>query len=372
MAEIVMEWRSRSLSYGKLLSDSFLAYWPILAMSCFALSVNAMVFAIYPQQAFVPFASILKSFMLISLPFGLTLCVLARTFELYVHVKPKYPITALWHNLRAAFTNPSYLINGIPLLLALLLFSKASLEFKPEIPLITGFRWDETFAQLDRTLHFGIDPFRLVNFIMGYPLITYLAGLTYSLWIMIISGIWVWVVFRRKPELIHTRFAVAFILTWWTGGTLLALIFSSVGPAFYSKLGLSSPDPFVDLMAGLRQLNTQLPVWALVTQDNLWAGHLGKVQPLGISAFPSMHNASAALFFLMFRQVSKGWGRFFLGYAILIFLTSIHLGWHYAIDGYAGMIVAALCWNLAAPIARYIHNQPAMKRLQEGLAALQP
>ncbi len=372
MSELVLEWRSRSFGLTKLLSDSFLAYWPVLAMSCCALMLNFAIFAFYTQQAFVPFSSIVKSFLMISLPFGLALSVFARTFELFVHDKPKHPIKSLCVDLIKASTNPSYLINGIPLLFALLLFSKASLEFKPEIPLINGFRWDETFAHFDRMIHFGVDPFRLVNVVMGYPLITYIAGLTYSLWIMIISGIWVWVVFRRKPELLHTRFVVAFIMTWWTGGTLLALIFSSVGPAFYGKLGLSSADPFVDLLSGLQELNTHLPVWALRTQDNLWSGYLGKIQPLGISAFPSMHNSSAALFFLMFRRISKGWGRFFLGYAILIFLTSIHLGWHYAIDGYAGMLIAFVCWKMAAPVAQYIHNQPAMKRLQEGLAALQP
>jgi hypothetical protein len=33
-------------------------------------------------------------------------------------------------------------------------------------------------------------------------------------------------------------------------------------------------------------------------------------------------------------------------FAVLILLGSVHLGWHYAVDGYAGALGAALLWHL--------------------------
>ncbi|MDN3720602.1 phosphatase PAP2 family protein [Roseibium salinum] len=39
-------------------------------------------------------------------------------------------------------------------------------------------------------------------------------------------------------------------------------------------------------------------------------------------------------------------------YAIMIFIGSIVLGWHYAVDGIAGFVLALLAWAAARPIAR--------------------
>jgi membrane-associated phospholipid phosphatase len=48
----------------------------------------------------------------------------------------------------------------------------------------------------------------------------------------------------------------------------------------------------------------------------------------------------------------------------------VHLGWHYAVDGYAGLALAAACWWLAGFVARWHHTWPATQRLNESLAAL--
>lgn len=85
---------------------------------------------------------------------------------------------------------------------------------------------------------------------------------------------------------------------------------------------------------------------------------------------PSMHNASAALFALAFFQVNRKIGWFFTVYAAVILVGSVHLGWHYAIDGYAGIAIAALSWWLAGHLARWFASRPATRRFNDGLAAL--
>ena len=87
--------------------------------------------------------------------------------------------------------------------------------------------------------------------------------------------------------------------SWWIGGGLLALYFSSAGPCYYGLIGLPtilSPSRWPISTAS----TTRLPIWALDTQQLLWDGYTGKLpRALGISAFPSMHNAMAMIFVLV-------------------------------------------------------------------------
>ena len=43
-------------------------------------------------------------------------------------------------------------------------------------------------------------------------------------------------------------------------------------------------------------------------------------------------------------------------FTFLIFLGSIHLGWHYAIDGYFGAALAVVCWWLTGRLIDW-HRQ---------------
>ena len=40
-------------------------------------------------------------------------------------------------------------------------------------------------------------------------------------------------------------------------------------------------------------------------------------------------------------------------HAALIFLGSIHLGWHYAVDGYLAFALAYAVWRAMEPVARW-------------------
>lgn len=123
-------------------------------------------------------------------------------------------------------------------------------------------------------------------------------------------------------------------------------------------------------MAYLRDVDLRLPIWSLDTQQLLWDGYMGKTAPIGISAFPSMHNASTLLFALAAWPRSRGLGVAFAIYTAIILVESVHLGWHYAVDGYGGLALAACCWWLAGFAARWHHRRPGHDRLNEGLALL--
>jgi membrane-associated phospholipid phosphatase len=68
----------------------------------------------------------------------------------------------------------------------------------------------------------------------------------------------------------------------------------------------------------------------------------------GISAMPSMHVATAVLFFLCARGAGIAWLSWATGiFAVMIQIGSVLLAWHYAVDGYAGALLALGCWWLA-------------------------
>ena len=59
---------------------------------------------------------------------------------------------------------------------------------------------------------------------------------------------------------------------------------------------------------------------------------------------PSMHNAQAALFAVFAYSLNRRFGHAMLAYAALVFVGSIHLAWHYAVDGIAGIAGALAIW----------------------------
>ena len=66
---------------------------------------------------------------------------------------------------------------------------------------------------------------------------------------------------------------------------------------------------------------------------------------MGISAMPSLHNAIAVLYALIAFRIGKAIGIFMSLYAAIIFVGSVHLGWHYAVDGIIAAIAMYAIWK---------------------------
>jgi membrane-associated phospholipid phosphatase len=105
-------------------------------------------------------------------------------------------------------------------------------------------------------------------------------------------------------------------------------------------------------MANLHAIDATTPLTALWAQNVLWQSYIdpGAAQVEGISAMPSMHVAMATLMALIAFRVNRRLGWAYTVYAGLIFLGSIHLGWHYALDGYVGALGTIGIWYLAGRI----------------------
>lgn len=270
---------------------------------------------------------------------------------------PGSPIRAVAAELWSLVSDRRRLQMGLPMLGIMVVFKYVYMSFKVNIPLIQPFSWDPYFAELDKVVHGGIDPWRWVDplFSLHDGLVSALA-VNYAMWFFFMWVTFGYFAFATVSDWHRTRFLLAFFLTWIIGGSLLAIVFSSAGPAFYSDLGLT-PDPYGPLMEKLTAIHAVTHLPALDLQRLLWEGYASGGRHLGISAMPSMHNAIALLLVLATWNINRAAGIVLLAHATLVYIGSFYLAWHYAIDAYLGWVVAILMWWAAKPVSRWWHSR---------------
>ena len=292
-----------------------------------------------------------------------------RFYHIARYAKPERPIPAMVKDIKYFLVSKSRMANGLPMVMIMMVFMYVFANLKAAIPVLNPLSWDIYFSHLDEVLHFGTQPWIWLQPLLGYAPITFLININYNLWFLVTWMMWVHFAFADRPSELRTRFFLSFFAMWIFIGGVLAIWFSSGGPCFYGRLGFT-PDPYADLMAYLRGVNDVVPIWALPVQDELWQGYVdSSVIVRGISAMPSMHNGSALLFVLAGYQVSRFAGRILTAHAILIFIGSIHLGWHYAVDSYLAWALTLVIWFAVAPVSRWWHGTAAQGDFDHMLAA---
>jgi len=113
-------------------------------------------------------------------------------------------------------------------------------------------------------------------------------------------------------------------------------------------------------MAYLRGVDAQYPLMFLDVQDKLLSWYRDSTATLGagIAAMPSMHVAQAVLFALAMRRKHPVVAGFFALFAVVILLGSVHLAYHYAVDGYVAIAMTVAIWGLAGLILSRLANRP--------------
>lgn len=285
--------------------------------------------------------------LIVMVPF-MAVCLLAlRGVIILVAERPERPLTQLARELRDSLATPQRLAHATPVLLAMLVFGGTFTTIKASIPAMLPFSWDQGFDELDRWLHGGAAPWELLQPVLGTPAVTYAVNWVYNLWFLTFNLVWIWQAFRQGDDRLRLQFFLSLILGWILLGSVLATLLASAGPCYFGRVtGL--PDPYEPLMEYLRHVDDSYAVWALDAQETLWRNYAkgGVIVGSGISAMPSMHVAIATLMALVSWRVRRWLGVVMSAYAVGIMIGSVHLGWHYAVDGYlgaAGMI--AIWWG---------------------------
>lgn len=227
--------------------------------------------------------------------------------------------------------------------------------YRQAMTMVKPFTYDPPFMELDRWLHFGRHPWELLQPLLGHPAVTVLIdrGYVYG-WFSLLWATTIWqTVHGREP--IRLQYLLSFAASWILLGTVAAIALSSAGPVYFGRVtGLA--DPYAPLMAYLTSVDAETPLWALANQERLWETYRSWG---GITAMPSMHLTITTVAALAAVRTHR-WLAVVVGPLwLLMLLGSVHLGWHYAIDSYAGIVAAVMIWYGTGRFARrWIDRQP--------------
>ncbi len=222
-------------------------------------------------------------------------------------------------------------------------------QWKNAIPALDGFHWDPQLARLDRRL-LGDDAWHVLQPVLGHPPVTRALDLLYKLWTPMLVLMLGWLSWFGGTAL-RRRFALAFVLTWIVLGVGFAHLISSAGPCFYGAV-TGDTARFAPLLSYLDSVQAAHGLMARSDQAWLWwlysLGHTTSYT--GISSMPSLHVAIPVLFALAVRPANPMLGLASWLYTALIWLGSIHLGWHYAIDGGVSAVIVTGIWWVAGQV----------------------
>ena len=274
-----------------------------------------------------------------------------------------------WSLAFTEFLSRERILLAVPVLAAWPIVVVSFTLTKTLIPAAVPFYLDPFLHAADRAIHFGRDPWTLLQPLLGHPLATYIIDRLYALWLFVIYFAVLLQITSTKDRRLRLHFLASSMLAWMLLGGVAAILLSSVGPCYYGKV-FGPGDPYAPLLDYLRVTvpGTRLDIlgfgfapdlMAVRVQDMLWEsyqqGDLGLGR--GISAAPSLHVASTWLVARMLQACGRraaiaGWS--FFG---VILVGSVHLGWHYALDGYLSIAGAWMLWRLTG----WLLDRPAVQ-----------
>lgn len=270
-----------------------------------------------------------------------------RIVYIMAFIRPRRLTAFILKDFRNFLLEHGRLPRAVPVLIAFLVLMSVFTSVKMMIPVVQPFAWDETLAALDRLLHGGVDPWRLLHPVLGYPPVTTVINFIYNMWFFVMFGALYWQLFAVKDPQLRMQFFYSFFLSWILNGTLLAIGFSSAGPCFFEEFtGKDYYAPLMDYLRGAKEIS---PVWALATQDMLLQTYreYGVALGAGISAMPSLHVSVAFLIALSCWRTDRRAGVALTAFLVCIVVGAVHLGWHYAVDAYASLLTTWLIWRFS-------------------------
>lgn len=277
------------------------------------------------------------------------------------------PFRGLWTLVFGHIRSPALVLAGvIPVLLVPVLMASFG-TLKMLMPVFRDFSWDDRLAAADKLLFLGYQPWQFTHALFGGAFVTNLIDTAYTYWVVALYTAVV-AFAALAPRYVRARFFLSFAAAWILIGVVGGYVFASAGPCFAERIGATSAADFAPLMARLREIHLSGdPLNAYYWQGVLWRHHAAHQAgfAMGISAMPSMHNAIAILYALTTTRMARPIRIAAWSFAALIFVGSIHLGWHYAVDGIAAGLMISGIWYAAGRYLDRVGYTEALRRRGE-------
>lgn len=229
------------------------------------------------------------------------------------------PIGHLTRTLRAAW--PKALLITFAMVLAGLNMV-TFMWTKPLLNVLVSFWADPLLADIDHALFLGHDPWRFLSWLNSMPMAIFYHRGWFAL--MIITLLFV---LSRPPSREKSAILLCYFLLWSVFGPVVHALLPAGGPIFYEQLGYGDRFAAIPLPEDMVKISDYL--WMTYATGGFGAGS-------GISAMPSLHIATTAWMVLAIQLHAPRWTKAIAAVGLLIFLLSISLGWHYAVDGIVG------------------------------------
>lgn len=192
------------------------------------------------------------------------------------------------------------------------------------------FAKDTVLADIDKIIFFGRDPWTYLSW-LDTPISTLIY---HPLWLVVLLSTLL-VVFSSPSTKERDALILTYFFMWSIAGPVIHTLLPAAGPLFYENLGLGNR------FSGLGQVGgTKLAANYLWSSFETGGTRYGS----GISAVPSMHVATASWIALAVYHTKKKFFILALMFAMTIFVLSVTLGWHYAIDGFIGAGATIIAW----------------------------
>jgi membrane-associated phospholipid phosphatase len=210
-------------------------------------------------------------------------------------------------------------------------------NLKQAIPRMHPELFDEELLRADVAAHLGLNPMRATADLLARLGLVRAFDTLYVVWYAIkIPMLVVFVLVEDRA--LRAAFFGAYFSLWILGG-LLAVLWPSLGPIYVHPEWFAGLDKPV-----ASELQHQL--WVHYQASLADPEHYRALIYEGIAAFPSLHVGIAALFALFLGRLHRWAGISMWIYTAIVQIGSVVLGWHYAIDGYAGILLAVALWAL--------------------------
>jgi len=225
---------------------------------------------------------------------------------------------------------------------ACMVFTYTYFWLKVSVPLVNHHLWDAQLWRVDRVMHFGLSPSIFASHLVAGTPIAKGLETWYGWWLpSAMYGTGFFVAFPNNRQ--RSAFVLSTVMIWYAGAWLYTAL-PALGPCY----------AFSDVWDHLR---TQFPrasaaqAMLLENYQRMLAGRSGPLRQFnptrGIAAMPSLHVGIHALLTLWTWRLARPLLILGILATIFTFFGSLATGWHYAVDGYVGVMLAVGCFLLA-------------------------